>query len=132
MYDTVLAIAYNINTQASSSIAFFTKPPQLSRFKGSNKITSKRQPSHQNTRFTTNLSSKMSQQQGSSGSGTSRPSPPGSGSQTNWNEVLRYSSPIGVVKSDIVYGVYNTSSSSQGGQGSSSSSSQGSGSNRPR
>jgi hypothetical protein len=69
--------------------------------------------------------------QSSSGSRTSRPSPPG-GSQTNWNEVFRYSSPIGVVKSDIVYGVYNTSSS-QGGQGSSSSPpSHGSGSNRPR
>ena len=73
----------------------------------------------------------MSQQQSSSGSGSSRPSPPG-GSQTNWNEVLRYSSPIGVVKSDIVYGVYNTPSSknSQGSSSSSSSSNHGSSSNR--
>lgn len=72
----------------------------------------------------------MSQQQSGSGSGGSRPSPPG-GSQTNWNEVLRYSSPIGVVKSDIVYGVYNTSSSKNGqGSSSSSSSNHGSSSNR--
>jgi hypothetical protein len=72
----------------------------------------------------------MSHQQSSSGSITSRPSPPGS--QTNWNEVLSYSSPLGVVKLDIVYGVYNTSSS-QGGKGSSSlPSSHGSSSNRPR
>jgi hypothetical protein len=49
----------------------------------------------------------MSHQQSGSGSGRSSSSPPG-GSQTNWNDVLRYSSPIGVVKTDVVYGVYNT------------------------
>lgn len=69
----------------------------------------------------------MSNQQPSSGSGSSSgPSPPG-GSQTNWNDVLRYSSPIGLVKTEIVYGVYNPSSS-QSGQGPSSSSSSGQGS----
>ncbi|KAI7778061.1 hypothetical protein LA080_002636 [Diaporthe eres] len=72
----------------------------------------------------------MSHQQSGSGSGSSRSSPPG-GSQTNWNDVLRYSSPIGVVKTDIVYGVYNTSGS-KNGQGGSSSSSSGHGSSSNR
>ncbi|KAG6354054.1 hypothetical protein INS49_005025 [Diaporthe citri] len=73
----------------------------------------------------------MSHQQPSSGSGSSRSSPPGgSSSQTNWNDVLRYSSPIGVVKTDVVYGVYNTPGSKNGQGSSSSSSGHGSSSNR--
>lgn len=78
---------------------------------------------------TTNINMSHQQSSSGSGSGSSRSSPPG-GSQTNWNDVLRYSSPIGVVKTDVVYGVYNTSGSKNGQGSSSSSSGQGSGSSR--